>query len=178
MFGKAAKEVDREKKFVRDLRSHSVNLAGVTEDFMKYNEKVSDKISSCVADSTADRYYLEFQKFSKFCVENNVPVLPSEPEVINTYFTKIAEESNSVNPVNNARSAIRHYNLIYRPDLPSPTDRADVIMVNSSLKREYGKPVEKREGLTKEIVDSMIQNTLKGDQMKDSGFTVFIKDWC
>lgn len=178
MFGKARKEEDREVKFVRALKSSSVNLAGVTDDFMKYHDKISDKLCNSVAPSTRDRYYLEFQKFSKFCVENNVPALPSDPDVINTYFCKLAEESNSVNTVNNARSAIRHYNLIYRPDIEPPTDRVDVVMVNNSLKREFGKPVTKRPGVTKEIVDSVITKTLKGEQMKESGFTVFIKDWC
>ena len=178
MFGKAKKEVDREVNFVKALRSNSVNLAGVTDEFLKYNDKISEKLCNSVAKSTGDRYYVEFQKFSKFCVENNVPALPSDPEVINTYFCKLAEESNSVNTVNNARSAIRHYNLIYRPDLESPTDRVDVVMVNSSLKREFGKPVNKRPGVSKEIVDSLITKTLKGEQLKDKGFTVFIKDWC
>ena len=96
-------------RLVSSVRScFNVKLSGVSEDFLKYYSKIDEAMSNGVADSTKNAYYLSFNRFANFCAVNNVPSLPSDPEVIITYFIKILEEGKNVSSVFNARSAIRY----------------------------------------------------------------------
>ena len=153
------------------------NFRNVTNDFRFYNDKLVDYLANSKASSTENSYFLAFKRFSQFCFENNQVCLPSNPEVIATYFIKVCEEANSENPALLARSAIRHYNLQRYPDIPSPTDRADICMLIQSLTRRFGKPVVKRQPTTIDILCSLIDYFLKSDHMKVSNFSVPLTDW-
>ncbi len=93
MFGRGKKDPNRVKRLVKNVRSARINLSGVSEDFLKYFDQISDKLGSKLAKSTEDQYYLSFLSFSEFCVQNNVVCLPSEPEVIMIYLIKVSQES-------------------------------------------------------------------------------------
>ena len=109
-------------------------------------------------------------------LENNVPNLPSDPIIIMSYFIKISEESNSAAPALAARSAIRYFNLLNRPDLPSPTDAQNVAMLTKSIERKFSVPVKKLEGTTPEIVKGLI-GLLNQDQLKFCLFKAPLEDW-
>ena len=177
MFGRGKKDPNRVKRLVQNVRSSRVNLTGVSEDFLKYYDQISDKLATKLAKSTEDQYYLNFLRFSEFCVQNNVISLPSDPEVIMTYLIKVSQESKSAAPAFMARSAIRNYNLLHSPHVPSPTDSADVAMLIKCIKREFSHPVHKVEDMTKDILRRLIDFILKGDQMKDNNYCVGIDDW-
>ena len=165
-------------RLVSSVRSRSnVNLAGVSEDFLKYYSKIDEAVASGVADSTNNAYYLSFNRFAKFCVQNNVPSLPSDPDVIITYFIKLSEEGKNVSPVLNARSAIRYYNLLQNPNIMSPTDRDDVARCVDGIQRKFGKPVKKREPMTMEIFRKIVDHQLKGDHLLNSNFNQPIGNW-
>ena len=181
-FLRPKKDEKRHEKLVRairvgDIRYGSLNLAGVTEDFMKYNSKIDEIIANDIADSTSNQYFLAFNRFSKFCVDNNVTSLPSHPEVIMTYFNKIAHESQSISPVFMARSAIKYYNELHNPSIKSPTDNKDVSKCVDGLKRKFSKPVKKAEPMTKKILNEMVDKVLKGDHLKNCNFDVNIDRW-
>lgn len=177
MFGNKPKDGSRVKDLVEAVRAPSLVSESVTEEFLRYNDKVSGYLASSLAVSTENCYYLSFMRFSKFCSENNVLSLPAEPEVLMTYMVKIAEEANSAKPALTFRSAIRHYSLIHRPDLPSPTDRADVQFLIKSLERKFAVPVEKKQPTTIFILKKLIDKLLNGDQKRFFGFKVSVEDW-
>ena len=155
----------------------AVNLPGTTEEFENYNKKLSHYLASGLAESTAESYFNSFTRFSKFCVQNNVPVLPTSTEVFMTFLVKIVEESGSIAAAKSMRSAIRHYNILHRPDLPSPTDREDVSLLIKSFERKYGGPVQKKDPTTPDILKKLIDIVLAGDQCKFYGFSKPLEDW-
>jgi hypothetical protein len=89
----------------------------------------------------------------------------------------LAEEKSTLSAVYTARSAIRHYSLIHRTSIPSPTDSEDVALVVRSIRRNLAKPVKKRKPTSKPILIKLIYNLLQGDQVKDSDFIINIDIW-
>ena len=169
---------DRVVSLVRCVRSHTdVNLSGVSDDFLKYFQMSDEVIASGLANSTSNQYYLAFNRFADFCTKNNLPSLPSDPTVIITYFTKLSEEGKNVAPVLMARSAIRHYNLLHRPDIMSPTDRWDVKKCVDGVQKKFSRPVKKREPMTLEIFKKLVDHVLKQDHLKDCNFEVSVSEW-
>jgi hypothetical protein len=142
MFGKQPKDVHRHGKLVNSLFTSFLNLSFASPLFVKCHDKIPTYLSDTIANSTADQYFLAFQRYSKFCVENGIPALPANKEVVLAYFVYLAEEKSSLSAVYTARSAIRHYALIHRPSIPSPTDFEDVALVVRSIRRNLAKPVK------------------------------------
>ena len=177
MFGKQPKDVHRHGKLVNSLFTSFLNLSFASPLFIKCHEKIPTYLSDTIANSTADQYFLAFQRYSKFCVENGFPALPADKEVVLAYFVYLAEEKSSLSAVYTARSAIRHYALIHRPSIPSPTDSDDVALVVRSIRRNLAKPVKKREPTSKPILIKLIDNLLQGDQLKDSDFNINVDIW-
>ena len=101
--------------------------------------------------------------------------LASDPIII-MFLIKISEEANSAAPTLAARSAIRYYNLLHRPDLPSPTDAMNVLKLVKIIERKLSVPVIKREGTTPQIVKGLI-DLLNRDQLKFCLFKVPLEDW-
>ena len=148
----------------------------VSVELQELQKKILSYLAGAVADCTADRYIGSFKRFSKFCETNNVPCLPSDPIIIMSFLIKIREEANSAAPTLAARSAIRYYNLLHRPDLPSPTDAMNVTMLVKSIERKFSVPVKKREGTTPQIAKGLI-GSLSRDQLKFCLFKVPLEDW-
>ena len=153
-----------------------VPTSAASETLLDLQKKIPAYLAGAVANSTADRYHGAFNRFCSFCVENNVPSLPSDPIIIISYLIKVSESTNSASPALAARSAIRHYNLLHRPDLPSPTDLPNVAMVMKSIERKYSAPVKKSKGTTILIVKKFIA-LLNQDQFKFCLFKSSIEDW-
>ena len=177
MFGKKRKVEGRVESLVNDVRSSSLNLDGVSEEFRRNHEKISDTLTSGLAEKTREGYYLAFNRYADFCVRNAVPSLPADPEVIMTYFVYLAENGKTASPVLTARSAIRHFSLLFRPNEPSPTDRHDVGLIVRSIELRYAHPVKKAKPITNDIIKKMVDEVLKGDHLKDSKFEVKISEW-
>ena len=121
---KKSKDPSRVINLVQAVRQPN-SLGGVSEEFDSYNAKISSYLSSSLAPSTSESYFLSFNRFSKFCLENNVPV-PTNVEVFMTFLIKISEEAVSAAMAKLMRSAVRHFNILNNPSQPSPTDREDI----------------------------------------------------
>ena len=167
----------RMEERVNVMRSSSLNMAGVTKDFEDNFNKINGYLASKLAKSTDGRYLSSFKKFEQFCTEKNVLSLPSHPEVIMTYFIKISEKSKSVSSVLTARSAIKRFNLLYSPNVKSPTDSSDVKDMVDSISRKYAKPVIKSQPTQKEFLNKMIDKYLCGDHLRNGDFKIGIDKW-
>ena len=177
MNGKKRKQEDRGEILISSIRSSEFCLNGVSEEFVRNHRKINLTLSNSVKDGTLDGYYLAFNRYADFCERNNVTSLPAHPEVIMTYFITIAEKGASENPVLQARSAIRFFSLLFRPDLPSPTDRHDVGLIVRSIKLRYSKPVKKVAAMTTDILRNMIDKVLDGEQFKTRNFSLPVSEW-
>ncbi len=162
---------------VQSVRTNSLNLSRVSEDFKKYHSKIDDCLSKKLAHSSREQYLSSFSRFEKFCNNNSIVALPSNPEVIMTYFIKISEEIQSASSVLMARSSINYVNKMFRPDLPSPTDHPDVASCVKSIEKRFSKPVKKSAPMNKKILDNMIDIVLQGDQLRNNNFKVGIDKW-
>ena len=177
MYGKKRKVEGRVENLVEAVRSSSLNLDGVSEEFRNCHAKISGTLTSGLAYKTRETYYLAFNRYADFCVRNHVASLPADPEVIMTYFIYLAENGRTASPVLTARSAIRHFSLIARPNEPSPTDRHDVGLIVRSIEFRYAHPVKKAKPMTNDIIKKMICEILKGEQFLESNFKVKISEW-
>ena len=162
---------------VNVMRSSNLNLTGVTREFESSHNKINSYLATKLAKSTDGVYLSSFTKFEKFCTQNNVVALPSHPETIMTYFIQISEKSKSVSPVLTARSAIKRFNLLHRPNSKSPTDSSDVKDVVDSISRQYAKPVTKSQPTQKEFLNKLIDKYLSGDHLRNSDFKIGIDKW-
>lgn len=153
-----------------------VPVAPASDELQELQKKIPTYLAGAVANSTADRYHGSFKRFCEFCVENNVLSLPSDPIIIMSYLIKVSENANSAAPALASKSAIRYYNLLHRPDLPSPTDAQNVIMVMKSIERKFSAPVKKSKGTSIEIVKKLI-NLLNNDPAKFCLFQSSVEDW-
>jgi integrase len=176
MNGRPVKDPFRVAKLVKNVRPQSRPPEGASLSFFNSYNKIEHYLSNTVAKSTQNQYFLAFKKFQDFCKENCILALPSDPTFIMTYFIHLAENSNSVNTVHVARSAIRYFNLISAPGSPIPTDRDDVAMLVKSLERKFTRPVVKRTPTTPDIVRKLI-DSLNGDQFRKFAFKQSISDW-
>ena len=173
---KKSKDPSRVINLVQAVRQPT-SLGGVTEEFDSYNAKISSYLSSSLAPSTSESYFLSFNRFSKFCVENNVPVLPTNVEVFMTFLIKISEEAVSAAPAKLMRSAVRHFNILNNPSQPSPTDREDISLLIRSFDRKFAKPVRKSDPTTIVIIQKLIDSLLNGDQLRFFNFQKSVEDW-
>lgn len=149
---------------------------GASCELHSLSRKIPELLANSVAGSTGDKYMSTFKRFEKFCNENFVPSLPSDPVVIMSYFVKISDETNSASSVLLARSAIRHFNLVHSPNVPSPTDNMNVAMLVKGIERKFSAECKKRKPTTPQIVRSFI-DLLNGDQCKWFGFSKSLEDW-
>ena len=94
------------------------------------------------------------------------------------YFIKLSEETKGAAAVLQARSAIRHYNLLKFPDRCSPTDSPQIAMIVDSVERLWRKPVTKKLPTTVDIVKKIIKKQLGLDYLNTKGnFKRSITDW-
>ena len=112
---KVRKDPLRVQKLVKSLNVVTPKESA-SSDYKKLAEKIPLYLSKSLAQETENNYFLAFQRFQKFCDENEVPSLPANPEDILVYFVKLSEESESAAGVLQARSAIRHYKDLLNSD--------------------------------------------------------------
>lgn len=153
-----------------------VQIQTASQELQELQSKIPSYLAGSVAGPTAGNYHSTFLRFQDFCIANRVVCLPSDPKIIMAYLIKVSENTKSASPALSARSAIRHFNLLHKPDLPSPTDAADVAMLVKSIERKFSAPVKKREGTSPQIVRKFIDLLLL-DQLKICAFKQPMEDW-
>ena len=167
----------RVQKFVEKM-CPVIEVPGVSEDYKHYARKLPEWLAKTKAPQTETNYYLSFQRFATFCEENGRQPLPSAVADILVYFMKVGEESESSATVLQARSAIRHYNVIHDASTPPPTDDPLVGLVVEAITRQYVKPVTKKLPTSVELVKRIVHLLVNKDVYRSRGdFRESITDW-
>ena len=68
-------------------------IQSVSTEIQELNRKIPCLLSGTVASSTGDKYFSSFNRFKEFCSRNNVPFLPSDPNIIMAYLVKVSDEA-------------------------------------------------------------------------------------
>ena len=131
----------------------------------KYNavaKKLPEFLSSAKAPKTEQNYFLAWKRFEKFCDENNLVALPSQVEDVLVYFMSLAEDATTAAPVLQARSAIRHFNVIKEPSESPVTDNPLIGLVVESIERKFAHPVNKKKPTSVELVKKIVTHLTRG----------------
>ena len=142
------------KEIARNLVK--INLTGSDTEFFKVNAcKAEELMVSDIADSTGDRYGLQWLKFWAFCATNRRESLPSSPDTIVVYLMSVARKG--LGSFLMAGAAIRYINLKHNSASPSPSDDAKVSCLVLALKRKLGKPVTKWEPINHDYLEKRLK---------------------
>ena len=177
MFGNAPKDPNRVQNLISSLRHSNLNLNFASDSFIRNHNKISEFIEEGLASSTNECYFLAFQRYSKFCSDNGFPSLPLEEDVVATYFIYLSEEKQSLASIYTARSALRRFSLVYRPNDFPITDGANITMIVQCAKRRLSKPVKKSKALEMHHLKAIIDKFLVEDHLKSDNFSVNLDHW-
>ena len=177
MFGHEPRDPNRVQNLIQNLRHSNLNLNFASDSFKNHHSKISEFIEEGLASSTNENYFLNFQRYSKFCVENGFPALPLEEDVVATYFIYLCDEKQSLASIYSARSALRRFSLIYRPNDFPVTDGANIAMIVRCAKRRLSKPVKKSKPLEINHLKAIIDTFLLDDHLKSENFSVNLDHW-
>ena len=102
---------------------------------------------------TNTKYFSSFRKWKEWATEKNVEPLPANPIFVALYITKLIEEKRSVSVVNSAVYAIKWAHEL--SGYESPTTHPFIKNLMESTKRSFGKPVQRKEPVTPEMLLSL-----------------------
>ena len=108
---------------------------------------VGVNVNSALSKSTNDQYNFWWKKFLEFCAKFERESSPFCVLTAVAFFSWLAEQSNGVGGVDQARAALKHYHNKNFPGLSCPTDNVQVSSVLKGIKRRFAKPVEKKKPL-------------------------------
>ena len=126
----------------------SENLDG--EESLEWKKSlgyVDLNLMSCLSVSTRSAYSYWWKRFNSFCVEAGRVVLPCSSMTVAAFLSFLAENSDGLGGVDNARAAVRFFWKLEYPDEDSPTDSFRVSSVVKGIKRRFAKPVNKKKPL-------------------------------
>ena len=135
------------------------DLTGTENEVYRQNaEKAMNILCSDIAPSTGQHYGPYWSKFSAFCEENGHEILPSTVTDICVFLTLTS--GRGLHAVLMARAAIRYYNLKFNSNKVSPTDDMKVANLVVGLRRQLGKPVNKREPIQHDLLLKVVKEFL------------------
>ena len=108
---------------------------------------VGVNVNSALSKSTNDQYNFWWKKFLEFCAKFEREPSPFCVLTAVAFFSWLAEQSNGVGGVDQARAALKHYHNKNFPGLSCPMDNVQVSSVLKGIKRRFAKPVEKKKPL-------------------------------
>lgn len=125
-------------------------------------EATIKKIEGAYAPSTIRAYKSNFEKFIKFCDENNTTALPASTEIVAGYIKKLSGhlKSSSIKIAVASIAALHNLN-----SLEDPTQTPDVKIEMRRMYRTLGRYARQAYGINKDLLDKMIaetDNSLRG----------------
>lgn len=126
-------------------------------------ERARERIKNARSQNTRKSYESDWKQFVKWCEENQLPFLPSDPAVIVLYIDELAERGRKVSTIQRHLTSISQKHK--EKGFNTPTNDINVRLSIQSLKKELGtRPTQKQAATTniiKKICDQL-PDTLKG----------------
>ena len=111
-----------------------------------------DILASSLAPASARSYSYQWNRFERWCRDNNRTCLPASPDTCSLYLTSIGICYRTLPPVLAARSSIRYYLGIHFPELSPPTESRVVSTVVEGLKCKFAHVITKKKPVTPDLV--------------------------
>ena len=128
---------------------------------------MEDNVEHALSVNSTSQYGYWWNRFDKFCVKFNRQKQPFNAITAAGFLTWLAEESQGLGGVDQARSALRHFHYLEYPDITSPTEGMRVDMVVRGIKRKYKKPVQKKKPLSTNDFQKLLVAIVDGCSFDD-----------
>ena len=109
---------------------------------------VDENVDQALSFNSKYQYKYWWSRFDQFCTKFSRQKLPFNDATAAGFLTYLAEESEGLGGVDQARSALRHFHYLNYPELSCPTEGMRVSMVVKGIKRRFKKPVQKKKPLS------------------------------
>ncbi|XP_071107737.1 integrase/recombinase xerD homolog isoform X1 [Haliotis cracherodii] len=138
-------------------------LPGTARDLA---DQIPDLLNCARADSTSRKYHYGFKAWQRWANSNSICVdVPVQPLHCAIYLVAVMQRNDSFSSVQTAFYSMRHvHNLL---GLPSPTDNSLVRNVLEAAKRKLSKPKCKKEPITVDILEKLVDVKQHSDCLKD-----------
>ena len=130
---------------------------------------VEDNVEHALGKQSSSQYGYWWGRFGKFCRQYNRSQEPFNAVTAAAFLTWLAEQSEGLGGVDQARSALRHFHYRKFPDVISPTEGVRVSMVVKGIKRKFKQPVKKKKALNPAEFEKLLMvlvNGLEFEEMK------------
>ena len=161
------KQMVKVKDFV-SIQKEKVPLileAKKTSDWSKVVKLIDVNLENALAPSSSGQYDYWWNRFQVFCKEFDRKCLPFDLLTCVAFLSHLAENSEGIGGVDQARSAIRHKHYLHFPNIVSPTESVRVDSVIKGIKRRFKKPVQKKRPLVPKDFEKLLVAITEGGKM-------------
>ena len=155
-------------KNVGNLKKEKVPLideAKKTSEWSKVVKLVDVNLENALAPSSSGQYDYWWSRFRVFCKEFDRKCLPFDLLTCSAFLSHLAENSEGIGGVDQARSALRHKHYLHFPNVVSPTESVRVDSVIKGIKRRFKKPVQKKRPLVPKDFQKLLMAITEGGKM-------------
>lgn len=122
----------------------------------EYQETVGKYAQASVSENTQRAYRFAWERFSRWCLERNVPPLPTSPETLCAYLAGMADEGCALSSIEQALAAINKAHEL--KGLSSPSREPAVRTVMQGIRRILGHKRRQKEPATAEILRGALKS--------------------
>ena len=116
-------------------------------DWDKVLELVDLNIDNALCENTKKQYTYWFKRFETFCKTFGRKMFPFNDLTCVAFLSHLAESSDGLGGIDQARAALRHWHCVRYPHVASPTESVRVNNVVRGIKRRFKKHVVKKKPL-------------------------------
>ena len=132
-------------------------------------QELASKLPSTIlhsrADSTIKKYLGAFRRWKAWAISHNLIPVPAKPHEVALYLQHLAEESGSKSAVEEACNALAWIHST--AGLSSPSSHPFVKATLEGLQRTLAKPVVKKEPVTLEMLEAMVEDANRSGSLSD-----------
>ena len=134
-------------------------------DWNKVVKLVDVNLENSLAPSSSGQYSYWWSRFKTFCNDYDRRCLPFNLLTCVAFLSHLAENSEGIGGVDQARSALRHQHYLNYPNVISPTESVRVDSVIKGIKRRFKKPVQKKRPLVPKDFEKLLVAITEGGNM-------------
>jgi hypothetical protein len=129
-------------------------------------EALCELMPDAVCPSTRRQYGYAYRRWTSFCVENSLPILPANVEHVSACVALTAKETGSVSAAEMLSAAISYEHR--KAFLPTPTQHPSHLFLMKAIKRKYSRERCPATPVTKELLGKMIRHLFQKEHGVDA----------
>jgi site-specific recombinase XerD len=120
------------------------------------------KMDGAYADSTIRAYKDDFEAFINYCLEQNLPSLPADPQAICSYIRQLVSNKRTSANIRRLMSGITTIHKLNRYE--DPTKDPDVLLEMRRMHRKIGRHSKQAFGITADALGKLLEATEAGNR--------------